>query len=228
MPISPSPPSGTKTSSSVFSFMCTKPFLDSRCGASRLLRQFVDAAARAGKKTSPASTAWHPSAVSSSSRPVASRSRKMPSRGPRGVATDNAFAKPRRHRQPSPAHRGESRAAIPLLQVYVETASEVRKDRVGICVRGADDLEVGRGIGETVGVRAAIDPDADHAAIASARQHRAFEKHPGQLGTVVENVVGPFQLEQAIAVEQATKRLHQRHTGDEAELRRHGRCRRVT
>src|SRR5215217_4427251 len=208
MPISPTPPSGTKTSSSLW-------FL--------AMGQFSPFERNAGSiygRRSPAHLLWSASgagrcpkmyvARSDCDATVVFRADDQSSSGVDGfkdatqnfaVLVDGDWCTDTCGRgTPACQHIADAATIVPKAECLDPCVTQRLEYVIG-CAIDTQIGQAGRGIWQILRGSADIDADANGYRVAAVRNFGCFETDTDQLGTVGQNVIGPLQRDAAIAVE---------------------------
>ena len=208
MPISPRPPSGTKTRSAFLRRHATPPAV----------------VCRGPSETSPASTTRSPSRVANTSRPVASMVSKRP-RQFRAAAPRECGAETRSIREPSARMR--SKPAPPGQRSSVSTRRpRDAKERRAYGAFGPISASAALRRADRAGAAAQFTPTpmiATEARRARRLRHAAFSSRiPPSLAPSSRMIIRPFHREAVGAARRGAQRRDGRDARDEAELRRDG------
>ena len=140
-----------------------------------------------------------------------------PSRAPRAPADADRAAEAGRRGEPGCADRGKTGAARPKREASSNRRASCSNSARARPARPAS-VQIGRGIGETLGRETTVDADADDDRERPPGDAAALDQQARELGAVDDEIVRPFELRRDAAPRSATARA-QRNAGDKAELR---------
>src|SRR3954470_4522040 len=193
MPISPRPPSATKTNSSK---AFTGRSSQSSCACCSLM---CERARRQENVTGFDGPRVRAVAQNQSSTPVDSF--ENAGQGRVALCDPDPLAAPECVCEPARANFGEAGPLRPNAKHLHDRVTQAKQDVLRRTQRSADRGQIGRCIGQCCGMIAAIDAEAGNASRRAIWQKRTFQENTGEFCAVEQNVVRPFHAEAGIIAE---------------------------